>query len=133
MTDDTVMTRLTRLPPTWEPPSFDRHAATWTAMECGTTIIDYRPRHSTLCRIHASTPTTLRIGTTRTGVPYWGPTLGQRADTDSTGPNRAHDRPPSRTTKTATLYTNPATSWQIDVREYVNTLIVVDLSKPQID
>lgn len=46
---------------------------------------------------------------------------------------RAHDRPPSRTTKTATLFTNPATSWQIDVREYVNTLIVVDLSKPQID
>jgi len=55
------------------------------------------------------------------------------ADTDTAGPNRAHDRPPSRTTKTATLYTNPATSWQIDVREYVNTLIVVDLSKPQID
>lgn len=46
---------------------------------------------------------------------------------------RAHDHPPSRMTKTATLFTNPATSWQIDVREYVNTLIVVDLSKPEID
>ena len=42
---------------------------------------------------------------------------------------RAHDRPPSRTTKTATLFTNPATSWQIDVREYVNTLIVVDFKQ----
>lgn len=56
-----------------------------------------------------------------------------RIDIDTAGPYRAHDRPPSRTTKTATLYTNPATSWQIDVRDHVNTLIVVDLSKPQVD
>lgn len=43
---------------------------------------------------------------------------------------RVHERPPSRTTKTAISCTNLATSWLIDVREiynnYVNTLIVVD-------
>lgn len=38
------------------------------------------------------------------------------ADTDYAGPYRAHDRPPLRTTKTATLFTNPATSWQIDIK-----------------
>lgn len=68
-----------------------------------------------------------------TGVPNWVSTHLARADSDTAGPNRAHDRPPSRTTKTATLYTNPATSWQIDVRDYINTLIVVDLSKSQVD
>lgn len=31
---------------------------------------------------------------------------------------RAHERPPSRTTKMATSFTNLATSWRIDVREY---------------
>lgn len=81
-----------------------------------------------------------RIGPTRTrniehggsAVCVWAQLLA-RTDIDTAGPNRAHDRPPSRTTKTATLYTNPATSWQIDVRDHVNTLIVVDLSKPQVN
>lgn len=81
-----------------------------------------------------------RIGPTRTRNTEHGGSVAcdwvqllARTDTDTAGPNRAHDRPPSRTTKTATLYTNPATSWQIDVRDHVNTLIVVDLSKPQVD
>lgn len=81
-----------------------------------------------------------RIGPTRTRNTEHGGSaacdwvqLLARTDTDTAGPNRAHDRPPSRTTKTATLYTNPATSWQIDVRDHVNTLIVVDLRKPQVN
>jgi len=72
------------------------------------------------CTYGATSPR-YRIGPTRT------------RNTEHGGSNRVHDRPPSRTTKTAILYTNPATSWQIDVRDHVNTLIVVDLSKPQVD
>lgn len=95
---------------------------------------------STTLRVHAQpllqhTPdATLRLHSTITNRPgrretgyrnhrWWcgpRPAIGSfswhASITDTAGPNRAHDRPPSRTTKTATLYTNPATSWQIDIK-----------------
>lgn len=137
--------RLTRLPPTWMRPT--THAAT---CGCGMwpATIDYY--HDDLNFSGYTQPPLLHVSVndTESDRPTYLPTDANRGNrtgdgprpaigsyswhapiTDTAGPNRAHDRPPSRTTKTATLYTNLATSWQIDVREYVNTLIVVDLSK----
>lgn len=123
-----------------------RHASHgWPRGHDGCDLATHQP--PTPPRLWIRAPTTsgmtsprYRIGPTRTrntehggsAVCDWVQLLA-RTDIDTAGPNRAHDRPPSRTTKTATLYTNPATSWQIDVRDHVNTLIVVDLSKSQVD
>jgi len=135
--DDTVFgDRLAR-----PPPGLDTHA--WMLLRgCGCDLGGNLQLLLVLDSGYTGTSSEYWIGPTATNVNWdikHGPhnlqldLLLACADTDTAGPNRAHDRPPSRTTKTATLYTNPATSWQIDVREYVNTLIVVDLSKPQID
>lgn len=126
--DDAAWIHLRPLPPP---------TCLWTRMMMRTIDDHRRPLNATGYTLHSParpprlSPRVPNRADANTGViPNWVHSLG---DTDTAGPNRAHDRPPSRTTKTATLYTNPATSWQIDVRDYINTLIVVDLSKSQVD